>query len=267
MILAIDAGNSAIKIALVDGGGVRLAARLATREPEARDRLVDTLRDLVGNAAPGELEQVVLVSVVPAWTEAIAAAAARLGAPLLVADHSTIPIAVRVPHPGGVGSDRLLDAYAAARLHGTPVIVVDLGTATTVDAVDAGGAFVGGAILPGIELGMRALATGTAQLPHVEISQLPRAIGRDTESAIGSGTVLGQVGAVRELVERIAVELAPTDQPLATVVVTGGYARATWSGVWLEHLGDRPAIADIVDPDLTIRGLALLHEELAGLPG
>jgi type III pantothenate kinase len=263
MIVAIDAGNSAVKVALVENGEVRHEQRLPTGDDQARRVLARTLRDLGGLELRQRPDTVVLVSVVPAWTEAVSLAAAAIGLPLEIADHATIPIESRVPEPDRVGSDRLLDAYAAARLHGTPVIVVDLGTATTVDGVDANGAFVGGAILPGIELSMRALAHGTAQLPHVRVSQLPPAIGRNTREAIGSGVVLGQVGAVRELVERIAVELNPTDLARATVVVTGGTSRASWSGVWLEPLGDRPAVADVIDPELTLRGLALLHEELA----
>jgi type III pantothenate kinase len=265
MILAIDAGNSAVKVALVEGGEVRFEQRLPTRDDGARRALAATLRGLCALEPSRQPDAIVLVSVVPAWAQAVTEAAAALGVPLIVADHATIPLAIGVAHPERVGSDRLLDGYAAVRLHGSPVIVVDLGTATTVDAVDASGAFVGGAILPGIELSMRALADGTAQLPHVRVSQLPRAIGRDTEGAIGSGVILGQIGAVRELVERIAVELNPTDQARATVVVTGGTSRASWAGAWTEPLGDRPPVADVVDPELTLRGLALLHEELAGI--
>lgn len=266
MIIAIDAGNSAVKVALVDAAGVWSVQRLPTRDAGARARLDETLRSLSAHAPGGEVDTVALVSVVPSWTEAVREAVGELGTRLLVADHASIPITAQVAHPEGVGADRLLDAYSAARLHGTPVIVVDLGTATTVDAVDASGAFVGGAILAGVELGVRALATGTEQLPQVQVSQLPRALGRDTQSAISSGMVFGQVGAVRELVERIANELSPAGAARPTVVLTGGTSRAAWASVWLEPFGDQPPIADVLEPDLTLRGLGLLHAELAELP-
>src|SRR5262249_59123408 len=103
-----------------------------------------------------------------------------------------------------------------------PVIVVDLGTATTVDVVGADGAFLGGAILPGIELGARALASGTAQLPAIDVAGLPLAIGRDTPSAIASGLVFGHLGAVRELVARMRADTLGN----AHVVITGGGACA-----------------------------------------
>lgn len=264
MIIAVDAGNSAIKLALVDGQVLRSEERLPTREAAARASLAATLRGLCAKAEDSPVEALVLVSVVPAWTEAVHLVAAELRINLLLADHTSIPMPTRLAQPAGVGSDRLLDAFAASRLHGSPVIVVDLGTATTVDAVDASGAFLGGAILPGIQLGMRALAFGTAQLPRVQVTELPHAIGRDTAGSISSGLLLGQIGAVRELVERIAVELSPVEDPRAMVVVTGGTSRASWAGVWVEPLGQNPPIANVVDPHLTLRGLSLLHAELAG---
>lgn len=292
MIIVIDAGNSAVKVARIDGDDFEFVQAVpikATADDLFRSTVAQRiLADLPARDGAGA----VLVSVVPAWTAAFRQAASNLNVTLLVAEHQTIPIPVRVPLPGGVGADRLLDAYAAARLHGTPVIVVDMGTATTVDAVDASGAFVGGAILPGIELGARALASGTAQLPHVDVAQLPSAIGNDTPSAIASGVVLGQIGAIRELVDRIALELVPAGSARPTVVVTGGALRAVtlaleplpdtgprhplvvrkgvahqdWAEVWLQPFNGRPPIADIVDPDLTLRGLGLLHAELARIP-
>ncbi len=108
---------------------------------------------------------IAIASTVPALTDAFEAIAARREIPCAVAAAGTIPMAVRVDRPGEVGPDRLVNAYAAAHLLGTPAIVVDCGTATTFDAVDAQGAFVGGAIAPGLQLGLEALAARTARLP------------------------------------------------------------------------------------------------------
>ena len=97
-----------------------------------------------------------------------------------MATAGTVPIAVRVDRPSEVGADRLVNALAAARLYGTPAVVVDFGTATTLDCVAADGAYVGGAIAPGLELGLEALAARTAKLPRVELRMPDRVIGRDT---------------------------------------------------------------------------------------
>ncbi len=119
-----------------------------------------------------------------------------------------MPLAVRVDRPGDVGADRLVNALAVARLHGTPAVVVDLGTATTFDCVAADGAYVGGAIAPGLTLGLEALAARTAKLPRIELRVPDRAIGRDTVTAMQSGTVLGYHALVTGLLARIRRELA-----------------------------------------------------------
>jgi type III pantothenate kinase len=158
---------------------------------------------------------------------------------------------IHVERPDEVGADRLVNAYAAATLHGAPAIVVDLGTATTVTAVSAGGAFLGGAIAPGVRLGVEALATRTAKLPRVELRLPDRAIGRDTAEAIRSGVVLGHLGMLRELIDRIAGELGAEGGTAPRVVLTGGLATEPW----LAEL----AGVDVVDPHLTLRGLVRLH--------
>ena len=105
----------------------------------------------------------------PSLGAAIEAIAARRERPLVVAGPGTVPLAIRIDRPDEVGADRLVNALAAARLHGTPAVVVDFGTATTLDCVAADGAYVGGAIAPGLELGLEALAAKTAKLPRIEL--------------------------------------------------------------------------------------------------
>jgi type III pantothenate kinase len=139
---------------------------------------------------------------------------------------------------------------------------VDLGTATTVDAVDADGFFLGGAILPGLALAADALAEGTARLPRIELDLPADAVGTDTRSAIQSGVVIGHLGAVRELVARMRGRLGGSRT--APVVVTGGLAAAPWARkAWLEPAGAQlPAIADALDPELVLKGLGLLAGRL-----
>ena len=161
--------------------------------------------------------------------------------------------------PAEVGADRLVNVLAAARLHGVPAVVADLGTASTFDAVAPDGAFVGGAIAPGLELGIEALAKHTAKLPRVELRTPERAIGRDTVGAIQAGAILGYEALVGSLLARIRTELAelagmPGDA--VRTILTGGLSAAPWAA----------AIAgvDVIDPDLTLKGLAILHAEVAG---
>ncbi|MCU0484323.1 MAG: type III pantothenate kinase, partial [Chloroflexi bacterium] len=190
---------------------------------------------------------------------ALEAVAARRGIPCAVASAATIPIAVHVDRPGEVGPDRLVNGYAAAHLHGVPVVVADCGTATTVDAVDATGAFVGGAIAPGLVMGLEGLATRTARLPLVEPRLPLRAIGRDTTAAIASGAVLGHRLLVEALLTRIRAELAgPADVAPGDIraVLTGGLAGTAW-GRSLQGF-------DVIDPDLTLRGLVLFHGAVGG---
>jgi type III pantothenate kinase len=267
MVVAIDAGNSAVKLALIHGERVDSIRRIPAGDDGARMGLArDVAALLLTEGQAGIGEGICLVSVVPAWTEAVTELALALGASLLVADHRLIPLEVRLAQPEQVGPDRLINAYAVERLYGAPAIVVDLGTATTVDAVDARGAFAGGAIAPGIELGLRGLASHAALLLRVAPDVPATAIGTDTEGAIQSGVVLGHVGTVRELVTRIARELVSSGSPRPKVVVTGGFSAAPVAKLLLEDGGPGLApIADTLDPDLTLRGLALLHGEIAAV--
>ncbi len=196
---------------------------------------------------------------VPAISDAVEAFAERHDRPLLIASAGTVPFAVRVDRPGDVGADRLVNALAATRLYGTPAIVADFGTATTFDCVAPDGAYVGGAIAPGLELGLEALAARTAKLPRVELRAPDRAIGRDTVGAIQSGTVLGYQALAGGLLERLRAELAEANglsPEVVHTIATGGLSRAPWVR------GVRGI--ETVDPDLTLKGLAILHAEVGG---
>ncbi len=235
--IAIDVGNTAVKVARVTDGCVAPVTRLPTASgPDA-----DALDRLLGAAD----DPLALVSVVPAWTEAIAEAATRAGLAMLLATHVTIPLPVRLPSPSTVGADRLLGAWTARALVGAPVVVVDVGTATTIDVVDADGWFAGGAILPGPATSMRALRGDTALLPSVPIALPERVIGRDTAEAMRSGVVVGHLAAMEGLLARMTAELGGARPKL---VLTGG------GSVTLEGLSD----VDLLDPDLLLRGLGML---------
>ena len=148
------------------------------------------------DASFADVDAIACASVVPALTAHVEAIAGRRERPLT---RRARPGSCRSPsatdRPGEVGADRLVNALAAARLYGTPAVVVDFGTATTLDCVAADGAYVGGAIAPGLELGLEALAARTAKLPRIELRAPDRAIGRDTVSAMQSGHDLRLPGA------------------------------------------------------------------------
>ena len=162
--------------------------------------------------------------------------------------------------PGEVGADRLVNALAAARLYGTPAVVVDLGTATTFDCVAADGAFVGGAIAPGLELGLEALAARTAKLPRVELRAPDRAIGRDTVSAIQSRRGPRLPGARRPGCSRGSVASSPTQAGVGRRRRPRDPDRRPVGGA----VGARLEGVEAIDPDLTLKGLAILHAEVGG---
>ena len=235
--------------------------RSGTPRSATADELELLLAGLIGldDRTMADVSGIAVSSVVPALTATTQAVAARHGIPVLVASSGNVPLAVRVDRPHEVGADRLVNALAAARLYGTPAVVVDFGTATTLDCVGADGAYVGGAIAPGLELGLEALAARTAKLPRIELRTPDRAIGRDTVSAMQSGTIFGYQALASGLLARVRGELADASGTAVAdvrAILTGGLSAAPWArgvdGV------------DVIDPDLTLKGLAILHREVAG---
>jgi type III pantothenate kinase len=261
MLLALDIGNTNVTLGLFRAGAL-VATRRAGTDPRATtDQTEATLDALLrlDDAALADVSALVVASVVPGVTAHVEAIAARRELSLVIATAGTVPIPVRVDRPAEVGADRLVNALAAARLYGTPAVVVDFGTATTLDCIATDGAYVGGAIAPGLELGLEALAARTAKLPRVELRAPDRAIGRDTVAAIQSGTVIGYQGLASTLLARVRRELADVAGVApgeVRAILTGGLAAAPWArgidGV------------DVIDPELTLKGLGILHAEVTG---
>lgn len=261
MLLALDIGNSNVTAGLFRAGAL-LGVRRAATNPRAT---VDELELLLGGLLAldgltmGDVAAVSLASVVPSLTASIEAVTDRRGQTLVVAGAGTVPVAIRVERPDEVGADRLVNVLAAARLYGAPAVVMDLGTATTLECVAADGAYVGGAIAPGLELGVEALAARTAKLPRIELRTPDRAIGRTTLDQMQSGTVFGYQALANGLLERVRDELAEATGVATasiTTILTGGLSAAPWARA-LRGI-------DAVDPDLTIKGLAILHAEVSG---
>lgn len=250
MILVIDVGNSNTVLGLVDGETIVAQVRMTTH-PRTTDEV--GLFMLSAFAHRGvrteQIEGAIISSVVPTVVYELQKACARYLRvdALVVGRNLKTKIKVRTDNPREVGADRIVNAVAAVERYGGPIIIVDFGTATTVDCVNEDGEYVGGAIAPGFRVSEEALVSKTAKLPRVEVVRPERAIGRNTVAAIQSGLYFGYVGLVDALVRRCAAELGGSPR----VVATGGLASL---------LAAESEVITVVDPHLTLRGLAMLYE-------
>jgi type III pantothenate kinase len=251
MLLAIDAGNTNIVFALYEGDKMRAQWRAVTQVSRTSDEYAVWFSQLLAleGLAFADLKSAIIATVVPAVLFDLRDFCRKYlkTEPLLVGD-PTLDLGPRpkVDRPETVGADRLCNTVAAHARYPGAVIVVDFGTATNFDIVSEDGAFDGSVIAPGANLSIEALHQAAALLPRVAIHRAQKVIGRDTVSSMQSGVYWGYVGLITGLINGIKSEYA---KPM-TVVATGGLA----------HLfrPDIPAI-DHIDPDLTMRGLMLIH--------
>jgi type III pantothenate kinase len=251
MILAVDIGNTQTVLGLIDAGELDGHWRVSTDASLTADEVRVKIGGLL--EADGhrwsDIERIVVASVVPVLTAAYEELAERAtGRPPLVVGpgiKTGLPIAYDNPHE--IGADRIVNAMAAVERYGAPVVIVDFGTATTFDVVDASGAYLGGAIAPGVETSAEALFRRAARLSSVDLEPPTRAIGRTTRESVQSGLVLGEAAMVDGLVHRIWTELGTE----CTTVATGGLA--AMMAPLCTTIGE-------VDVDLTLRGLALVYE-------
>lgn len=261
MLLAIDAGNSNLTLGLFRSGALLGTRRAATMPQATVDQLEVTLTSLLqlDGLTFADVDAVSVASVVPSVTAQIQDIAERRNIRSVVASAGTVPVATRVERPDETGADRLVNVLAVARLYGTPAIVMDLGTATTIECVAADGAYVGGSIAPGLEVAIDALTARTAKLPRIQLRTPDRVIGRGTVEAMQAGTIFGYQALATGLLERTRAELADsigTSPAGIKIVLTGGLSAAPWAR------GIRGV--DVIDPELTLKGLAILHAEVGG---
>jgi type III pantothenate kinase len=250
MLLAIDVGNTNITLGLYDGRSWRRQWRLRTVHDQTVDEYGVYLNSLLREAGcSGQVSASVLSSVVPPLTATFSAVCRDyLGQdPLLVSDESETGIDVLTENPAEVGADRIVNAAAAFALYPGASIVIDMGTATTFDAISQEGGLLGVAIAPGLGLAAKALAERAAQLGTVALAAPPKAIGRNTVHAMQSGLIYGYVSLIEGMVRRIRTEMTE-DQ--VTVVGTGGLISA---------IVPHTAIIDRVEPWLTLTGLRIIH--------
>ena len=245
MILAVDVGNTQILIALYEGDEIRDHWRLATNAERTSDEYAVLIRQFIGDVA---VEGVAISSVVPRATAALRNMSTKWMKldPVVVEPGTKTGMPILIDNPREVGADRIVNGIGAFDLYGGPAIVVDFGTATTLDAVSAKGEYLGGAILPGIEISMDALFSRADRLSRVELIEPRSVIGKSTVEALQSGAIYGFAGQVDGICRRMQDELGE-----CTVVATGGLSGLiSRFSTTIQH----------VDPWLTLHGLRIVYE-------
>ena len=251
MILAVDVGNTQTVIGLFDGERLVGHWRVSTNASLTADELMIKVDALLG--VPGHawsiVERAVIASVVPKLTDAWSEAARKATGhdPMVIGPGLKTGLAIKTDNPHEVGADRIVNGVAALATHAGPVLIVDFGTATTIDVIDAAGAYVGGAIAPGVETSAEALFTKAARLSKVDLEDPGTVIGRNTRQSVQAGLLLGQASMVDGLVRRTWAELG-CETP---VIATGGLA---------ERMGALCETITEVDTDLTLKGLRMVWE-------
>ena len=252
MILALDIGNTHIVMGCMEGRDIRYLCRMATNRLTTGAEYAVTISRLLefAHIAPDAFDGAIISSVVPQVTRSLSEAVKMLSGieAMVVGPGIRSDLAVRIDDPATLGSDLLVAAVGALDIYQPPLILVDMGTATTVTVVDADGAFLGGAIIPGVQLSLSALASHTSLLPSISLDAPPRAIGTNTVDCMKSGSILGTALLLDGMIDRMESELGQQ----ATVVATGGLARCIVPICTHEIL---------LNEDLLLYGLAVLYEK------
>lgn len=251
MLLTVDVGNTNTVLGIFDGEELVRSWRVKTDPRTTADELWLQFQALV---ADYEVSALSICSTVPATLRELRTMIASYFSKIpttIVEPGTKTGVPLLVDNPKEIGADRIVNTLAAHALYGGPAIVVDFGTSTNLDVVSPKGEFLGGALAPGIEISVDALAARAAQLRKVELIRPKSVIGKNTVEALQSGTIFGFAGQVDGLVDRITAELAESYDQAPTVIATGGLAPLI--------IGVAETI-DEHEPDLTLIGLRLIHE-------
>ena len=251
MLFVVDIGNTDVTLGVFEGENIRATWRLTTRVHRLVDEYAALLLNLLRHRGieTTDIKNAAMCSVVPPLTAIFEQLFQRYFgiSPLVIGAGVKTGVRILMDNPREVGADRIVNAAAAHHLYGGPIIIADLGTATTFDTVSKEGDYLGGAIAPGIGTAAEALFTRAAKLPRVELVPPKRVIGTDSITAMQSGIIFGYVGLVESLVTRIQQELGEK----ALVVATGGFA---------DMIAGQTSVIDTVNPDLTLIGLRLIQQ-------
>lgn len=254
MLLAIDSGNTNTVFAVFNDDGEALAEwRAAAKTAKTADELAVWLRQLMTleDISRDDITEVIIATVVPENLFDLKTLSNKYFgcAPLVVGDAGVeLGVEVHVDRPNEVGADRLVNTVSAHQTYGGPLLVLDFGTATTIDVVGDDGAYKGGVIAPGVNLSMEALQRAAAKLPRVDITRPEKVVGTNTVTAMQSGIYFGYAMMIEGLIEFIREELGIDT---LTVVATGGLARL---------YAEVCTSIEFIDEDLTLRGLFLINK-------
>ncbi|MCE5321953.1 type III pantothenate kinase [bacterium] len=254
MLLAIDVGNTNTAFAVFDDRTIRADWRIGTVARRTGDEYAALLLPLFSKVGISfdQIDGVVVSSVVPATIDALIRLTKfhlDVGAPTILGPDIDLGIKINYHPMTDVGADRIANAVAAHAKYGGKVIVVDLGTGTTLDAVSESGEYLGGAIAPGIQISLDALVARAAKLTSIQLVAPPKAIGDTTASSLQSGMIFGFAGQIDSLVNRFQLEMGGG----ARVIATGGLA-----SVIAEH----SRTIEICDDQLTLEGLRIIYERI-----
>lgn len=252
MILAIDVGNTNIVIGGLEGDELVFSSRCSTDASKTADEYALILSGILSmrGISPKEIEGGILSSVVPALRQSLPVAVKILTGKdiLVVSPDLKTDLTVRMDNPRQMGSDLLVDAVAAVAKYPAPMVIFDMGTATTMSAIDRNGNYVGGLIIPGLRISMDTLSGRTAQLPYINLEKPKSFIGKNTVDCMQAGALYSTAAMLDGLIDRAKDEFGPD----VTAVITGGLAGLVVPLCRREiHL----------EPDLLLDGLRILYEK------
>ena len=226
MLLAIDIGNSNVVVGGLQDNRIAFQTRIATDHIKTSDEYAVEIKNMLdlSKVQVAEVEDCIISSVVPPVFNSIATGVRTLTGmePLVVAPGVKTGLNIRMDNPASVGSDLIVAAVAAIQDYEPPLILIDMGTATTITVVDRGNAYIGGVIIPGIRVSAEALSNRAAQLPGIQLDRPGRVIGRNTVESMRSGIMYGAAATMDGMIERIEEELG---RPVNHVLATGGIAQ------------------------------------------
>ncbi len=252
MILTVDIGNSNIVLGGIEEDVIRFEARLRTDATKTSDEYCIDLKMIldVYGVQQAEIEGSIIASVVPQVLNSMQTAIKKLTgkAALVVGPGLKTGLNIQIENPSQTGADLVVGCVAALREHKAPMIIVDMGTATTMIVLDKNSAMIGGCIMPGVKISMDALTDRTALLPGLQLDQPRKAIGRNTIDCMRSGIMMGAACMIDGMIERMEAELGYK----TTVIATGGIAKFVLPMCKREI---------IYDKDLLVKGLARLYRE------
>ena len=252
MILAIDMGNTNIVIGGIDSERTYFEERVTTDHLKTALEYAIEIKNIleIHQIGPALIEGAIVSSVVPPLNAAVSSAVNKLFGfrPLLVGSGMKTGLNIIMDNPKTVGSDMIVDAVAAISEYPCPLIIIDMGTATTISAVDHSGNYIGGAILPGLKVSLDSLSSRTAQLPFISLDIPSRAIGKNTIDCMRSGIMYGTAGSIDGMIDRMEQELGAP----ATILATGGLSR------FVTPLCRHKII---YDETLLLKGLLILYEK------